>query len=91
MSTAAAYTCIFLFFSPLLILNMQMYVYEDVVRPEHAVEMFRLIPHARLSILPGMHCADIGEVTTGMEHSKILDLVVSIIEEFLNAPMPKKD
>jgi pimeloyl-ACP methyl ester carboxylesterase len=64
---------------------------EDVVRPEHAVEMYRLLPHARLSILPGIHGAYIGEVTTGMEHSKIPDLTVSIIEEFLNEPMPKKN
>jgi pimeloyl-ACP methyl ester carboxylesterase len=27
---------------------------DDVVRPEHAVEIFRLLPHARLSILPGL-------------------------------------
>ena len=64
---------------------------EDVVRPEHAVEMFRLSPHARLSILPGIHGAYIGEVTSGMEHSKIPDLIVSIIEEFLNELMPKKN
>ena len=64
---------------------------DDVVRPEHAVEMFRLLPHARLSILPGLHGAYIGEVTSGMEHSKIPDLAVSIIEEFLTEPMPKKD
>jgi hypothetical protein len=50
-----------------------------------------LLPHARLSILPGIHGAYIGEVTTGMEHSKIPDLTVSIIEEFLNEPMPKKN
>ena len=64
---------------------------EDVVRPEHAVEMYRLLPHARLSILPGINGAYIGEVTTGMELSKIPDLTVSIIEEFLNEPMPKKN
>jgi pimeloyl-ACP methyl ester carboxylesterase len=64
---------------------------EDVVRPEHAVEMFRLLPHARLSILPGIHGAYIGEVTTGIEHSKIPDLAVSIIKEFLNEPMSKKN
>jgi pimeloyl-ACP methyl ester carboxylesterase len=64
---------------------------EDVVRPEHAVEMFRLLPHARLSILPGIHGAYIGEVTTGMEHSKVPDLAVSLIEEFLNEPMSKKN
>jgi pimeloyl-ACP methyl ester carboxylesterase len=62
---------------------------EDVVRPEHAVEMFRLLPNARLSILPGTHGAYIGEVTTGGEYSKIPDLGVSIIEEFLNEPMSK--
>ena len=64
---------------------------EDVVRPEHAVEMFRLLPDARLSILPGAHGAYIGEITTGMEHSKIPELTVSMIEEFLNDPMPKKN
>ncbi|HEY7079326.1 MAG TPA: alpha/beta hydrolase [Nitrososphaeraceae archaeon] len=64
---------------------------EDVVRPEHSVELFRLLPHARLSILPGKHGAYIGEVTSGMEHSKIPDLAVSIIEEFLNEPMPEKN
>ena len=25
----------------------------DVVRPEHAVQMFRLLPHAQLAVLPG--------------------------------------
>lgn len=64
---------------------------KDVIRPEHAVEMFRLFPQARLSILPGAHGAYIGEVASGMEHSKIPNLAVSIIEEFLNEPMPKKN
>jgi len=62
---------------------------EDVVQPEHAVEMFRLFPHAQLSILPGAHGAYIGEVTTGMVNSHLLDLTVAMIEDFLNAPMPK--
>jgi hypothetical protein len=59
--------------------------------PEHAVEMFRLLSHARLSILPGIHGAYIGEATTGMEHSSIPDLAISMIEKFLNEPMPKKN
>jgi pimeloyl-ACP methyl ester carboxylesterase len=63
----------------------------DVVRPEHAVEMFRLLQHARLLIFPGIHGAYIGEVTTGMEQSKIPDLAVSIIEEFLNYPISRKN
>ena len=64
---------------------------QDVIRPEHAVEMFRLLPHARLSVIPGMHGAYIGEVTTGMEHSRILDLTVSMVKEFLNEPMLKEN
>jgi pimeloyl-ACP methyl ester carboxylesterase len=59
----------------------------DVVSPEHAVEMFRVLPHARLSILPGIHGAYIGEATTGMEHSRIPDFAISIIEGFLNEPV----
>ncbi len=64
---------------------------QDVIRPEHTVEMFRLLPHARLSILPGLHGAYIGEVTTGMENSKIPSLTVTMIEEFLNDPGPGKN
>ena len=59
----------------------------DVVSPEHAVEIFRSLPHARLSILPGTHGAYIGEATTGMEHTRIPDFTVSIIEGFLNEPV----
>jgi pimeloyl-ACP methyl ester carboxylesterase len=55
----------------------------DIVSPEHALEMFRLLPHGRLSILPGIHGAYIGEATTGMEHSRIPDLAISIIKDFL--------
>ena len=58
----------------------------DVVRPEHAIEMFRLLSHARLTIIPGAHGAYIGEVTTGMNDSKIPELTVSMIEDFLNEP-----
>jgi len=64
---------------------------QDVVRPEHAVEMYRLLPHARLSILPGLHGGYLGEITTGMEHSNIPELTVTMIEEFLNAPMPERN
>ena len=59
----------------------------DIVSPEHAVEMFRLLPHARLSIVPGIHGAYIGEATTGMKHNRIPDFTVSLIEGFLNEPV----
>lgn len=77
----------------------------DSVRPEHATEMFRLLPHAQLAVLPGGHGTYIGEVTavslkdsqvrfdvessSKKEESKIPDLVVAMIEEFLDAPMPE--
>jgi len=69
--------------SPALILLSD----QDVVLPEHAVEMFRLMPHSRLAILPGAHGAYMGEITTGMEHSNIPELTVSLIQEFLNEPL----
>lgn len=52
----------------------------DVVRPEHAVEMFRLLPYAQLAILPG---------TDHMMIMKRSDLLLPIILPFLDAPMPK--
>ena len=72
--------------APALIINGD----QDIIRPEHAVAMFRLLPNAKLSVLPGLHGAYIGEVTTGMEKSKIPLLTVSMIEEFLNEPVPEK-
>ena len=59
------------------------------VRPEHAVEMFRLLPHARLAVLPSDHGSYLGEVTAAQKDSKLPQLVVSMVEEFLDAPMPE--
>ena len=56
----------------------------DVGSPEHAVEMYRIIPNCQLAILPGGHGAYIGEVSTGMENSRLPDLTVSMFEEFLD-------
>jgi len=61
---------------------------EDVGSPEHAVEMFRLLPHAKLAILPGGHGTYLGELATRTEQSKLPKLTAAIIEEFLNEPMP---
>ncbi len=65
----------------------------DVVRPEHTVEMFRLIgggvagdlvglPNSRLAVLPG---------TTHVSLVERSDLLVSMIGEFLDAPMPEAE
>jgi len=63
----------------------------DIVRPEHAVEMFRLfgggvmgdlagLPNSRLAILPG---------TTHVTLIDRADWLVSMIGEFLGAPVPE--
>ena len=52
----------------------------DIVRPEHAVQMFRLLPHAQLTVLPGTdHWAPVQRP----------DWIVPMIKAFLDAPMPK--
>jgi len=60
----------------------------DVVRPEHAVEMYRLLPHAKLAILPGGHGEYIGEITTSQD-STLIAATVSMINKFLNEPITK--
>lgn len=76
----------------------------DCVRPEHAVEMFRLLPRSQIAMFPGGHGAYIGEVTAvkrensqaqfgaasspSKKGSKLPDMVVAMIDEFLDAPMP---
>jgi pimeloyl-ACP methyl ester carboxylesterase len=62
----------------------------DVVRPEHAVEMYRLLPHARLAIFPSGHGEFIGEITTPQDTTVIAG-TVAMIEKFLSEPMPKQD
>jgi pimeloyl-ACP methyl ester carboxylesterase len=63
----------------------------DIVRPEHAAEMFRLLgggvpgdlvglPRSRLAILPG---------TTHVSIVDRVDWLLSMITEFLDAPMPE--
>src|SRR5262245_1181950 len=51
----------------------------DVVRPEHALELARLLPRARLAILPG---------TDHMGMMACTDLIVPMIDAFLDAADP---
>ena len=57
---------------------------KDVVSPEHAAEMYRVIPNCRLSILPGGHGDYMGEITAWDEQNKMPEVFVSMAEEFLN-------
>jgi pimeloyl-ACP methyl ester carboxylesterase len=51
----------------------------DVMRPEQAVEEYRLIPYSRLAVLPG---------TAHMELTSRSAWLTPMIDEFLDAPMP---
>jgi len=60
----------------------------DVITPEHAVEMYRLIPNSELAVIPGGHGKYIGEITTQSSDTKDIDFVVAMTKEFLNKPRP---
>jgi pimeloyl-ACP methyl ester carboxylesterase len=61
--------------APTLVMNGD----ADVVKPEHALALFRLLPHAQLAILPGTdHMRLVGRA----------DWLVSMVEEFLDGPEP---
>jgi pimeloyl-ACP methyl ester carboxylesterase len=55
----------------------------DVVTVEHTIKMSHLIPGSRLMVLPGVHGSFIGEVCTVKKGSKVPEMTVEIIEEFL--------
>ena len=56
----------------------------DMVTPEHAVELYRIIPDCRLAIIPGGHGEYIGEITTLKDINEDKAIAVPIIEEFLS-------
>ncbi len=56
----------------------------DVARPEHVVELCRLIPNCQLVILPGGHGTSIGEATAARAGSNLPSLTVALTEEFLS-------
>lgn len=55
----------------------------DVVRPEHAVELYRRIPRAQLAIFPGGHGDYMGELTT-LKPGQAEYPVLPVVEAFLN-------
>lgn len=57
---------------------------KDVILPEHAIELHRQIANSELAIIPGGHGEYIGEITTITPEFKESELVVPMIEKFLN-------
>jgi pimeloyl-ACP methyl ester carboxylesterase len=58
---------------------------KDVMTTDHAVKMSHLITNSRLMILPGTHGSFIGEGESAKENSKVPELVVEVINEFLRS------
>jgi len=56
----------------------------DIITPEHAIELHRQIAGSGLAIIPGGHGEYIGEITTIKPDASESDLVVPMIEKFLN-------
>ncbi len=57
---------------------------KDIITPEHAIELHRQIANSELAIIPGVHGQYIGEITTIAPDYKESDLVVPLIEKFLD-------
>ncbi len=62
---------------------------QDLVKPEHAVAMYRMLPHSRIAILPGPHGAFLGEAIAAKPGDKTPGLVADMVEDFLNGPASK--
>ncbi|HWI90130.1 MAG TPA: alpha/beta hydrolase [Flavisolibacter sp.] len=62
---------------------------KDVITPEHAIELHRQINNSELAIIPGGHGEYIGEITTIKPDFKESELVVPMIEKFLNKNQDK--
>lgn len=57
---------------------------KDIITPEHAIELHRQIINSELAIIPGGHGEYIGEITTIQPGYKENQLVVPMIEKFLD-------
>ncbi|MCD0470364.1 alpha/beta fold hydrolase [Flavobacterium sp. JAS] len=57
---------------------------KDLITPEHAIELHREIANSELAIIPGGHGEYIGEITTIKPNFKEIELIVPLIEKFLD-------
>jgi pimeloyl-ACP methyl ester carboxylesterase len=56
----------------------------DIVRMEHAIALTRLLPDARLLVLPGGHGDYLGEAVTTRRESRLPDITAALIDTYLN-------
>jgi pimeloyl-ACP methyl ester carboxylesterase len=57
---------------------------QDIVKPEHAVELTRLISGARLLVLPGGHGDYLGEAVMTQKETRYPELTARLVNEFLD-------
>ncbi|WP_027381735.1 alpha/beta fold hydrolase [Chryseobacterium daeguense] len=57
---------------------------KDVMKPEHVVEMWRLVEGSQLMILPATHGSYMMADFEGNVNKKLIDLTTSEVEKFLN-------
>lgn len=65
--------------APALVINGD----NDVILPEHALALWRLLPKGRLAILPSGHGDYIGEICAINKDSNLPLMVTALVEEFL--------
>ena len=58
---------------------------KDVIRVEHAVELSRTLPNARLCVLPGTHGSYLGEILTPKVSDRTVGVFADLVIEFLAA------
>ena len=56
---------------------------QDVVKPEHTVEMYRLIPNCKLLVIPGGHGEYLGEITVHKDGNILPPVFISLVQDFL--------
>lgn len=57
---------------------------QDVILPEHALEMHRQISGSQLAVIPGGHGAYMGEITTLNGDFKGIEMTLTLFEAFLD-------
>ncbi|MCX8534004.1 alpha/beta fold hydrolase [Chryseobacterium luquanense] len=57
---------------------------KDVMKPEHVVEMWRLVENSQLMILPATHGSYMMADFAGNINEKLLEFTVNEVEKFLN-------
>jgi pimeloyl-ACP methyl ester carboxylesterase len=58
----------------------------DIVKPEHALELTRLMPNARLMVLVGGHGDYLGEAIMTQRPTRAPELTAGLVQEYLDGP-----